>query len=281
MASSRALTHRSRPAISAPWDVLWNRPDLPGGPPAPDIDWDGYAGSYDAITQANPAYRALTARVAAALDSLNLPRDARVADLGCGTGTFTGLLLDRVPDGRVFALDHSPEFLAHLDARFGRSETVRPMRLDMDRDALPGAPLDAVVAIHVLCHAVRPVEVLRRIHDSLRPGGSLIVADIGRPLVLGDWSKVVVADLAGRYARQGWGPIGILPALAFLMQHRGAARENRRFARRQQQGLVWMHSLDLFVAALHEAGFEVVEADDREFRGIDSFAIARRPGGVR
>lgn len=282
MASSRAYVRRSRfalPALALPW----SRPRSPAGAaPVPlAIDWDGYAASYDAIVWANPAYRELAERVASALDALRLPEDARVADLGCGTGTFTRMLLERAPRGTVYALDRSSEFLALLDAALGHDPAIRPLQFDMDTDDWPATGLDAVVSVHVLCHARHPSEVLGRIHEALRPGGTLIAADIGRPLILAEWSRVVFADLAQRYGKAGWGRLGFLPALGFLLQHRAAARENRKFARRQREGLVWMHTPEEFGAALQAAGFEVLECDGTAFRGIDSFAIARRPGGVR
>ncbi len=244
---------------------------------APSVDWNSYAASYDAITWANPAYRALVARVERVLDGLHVHSAARTADLGCGTGTFTRLLLDRARDGTVHALDQSEGFLARLDAQLGDHPALRIWAFDMDRDEFPERDLDVIVSIHAICHARDPGGVLRRVHDALAPGGHFIVADIGRPLDLTEWSRYIVGELGRAYARKGWGPLGALPALAFLLKHRRASEANRIFQVRQRDGLVWTHTLAEFLAALQAAGFDVLEADDREFRGIDSFAVARRP----
>ncbi|MBM3269683.1 MAG: class I SAM-dependent methyltransferase [Candidatus Sericytochromatia bacterium] len=253
---------------------------MPSSSSAPGVDWESYAVSYDAVTRANPAYRALVARVETILDGLGLAASGRTADLACGTGTFTRLLLERVPAGTVFALDRSEAFLAHLSAQLGSKPALRALRFDMDTDPFPEGDLDLVISIHALCHARDPGAVLRKVHGALKPGGTFIVADIGRPLDLAAWSRYLVGELGREYARKGWGPLGALPALAFLMRHRKAAAANRAFEARQKAGLVWMHSLEEFVAALEDAGFAVHERDDREYRGIDSFAVARRPEGI-
>jgi SAM-dependent methyltransferase len=245
-----------------------------------EVDWTAYSQSYDAIVGANPAYRMLVDRVGAELDAIGLCEDAVVADLGCGTGTFTRLLLDRVPGGQVHALDKSRAFLDHLESKLGGHVALRAAVFDMDAVALPPATFDAILAIHVLCHSSAPERVLTGIFSALKPGGAFVVADIGRRLDLVDWSKYVVSSLSADYGRRGWGGLGVLPAAAFVLRHRKAVRENRNFAARQRAGLVWKHTLGEFTAVLQAAGFEVRVADDREYRGIDSFAVAIKPLGA-
>src|SRR4051794_27110273 len=46
------------------------------------------------------------------LERLALEGHEQVLDLGCGTGRVTGELAQRVPRGRVVALDRSPAMLA-------------------------------------------------------------------------------------------------------------------------------------------------------------------------
>src|SRR5262249_23516789 len=40
----------------------------------------------------------------------------------------------------------------------------------------PGSTFDCIVALHVIEHIYRPVEFLRRVHQSLVPGGSILLA---------------------------------------------------------------------------------------------------------
>ena len=84
-----------------------------GGMTAPGAhgprDWDG--ATYDRI--ADPMTRWGTS----VLDRLPLRGDETVLDAGCGSGRVTERLLERLPDGRVVALDGSPAMIREARAR--------------------------------------------------------------------------------------------------------------------------------------------------------------------
>ena len=60
-------------------------------------DWD--AASYDRVS--NPQVE----MAEAVLERLPLRGDETVLDAGCGTGRVTELLIDRLPEGHVVAVD--------------------------------------------------------------------------------------------------------------------------------------------------------------------------------
>ena len=66
-------------------------------------DWD--ARTYDRVAEPQTRWGK------AVLDRLPLRGDERVLDAGCGTGRVTELLLRRLPDGTVIALDGSPAMI--------------------------------------------------------------------------------------------------------------------------------------------------------------------------
>jgi SAM-dependent methyltransferase len=51
------------------------------------------------------------------LDALGLERTVLVADLGAGTGYFSGRIAKRVPEGKVFAVDIEPDMVRYLRER--------------------------------------------------------------------------------------------------------------------------------------------------------------------
>ena len=75
-------------------------------------DWD--ARTYDRV--ADPMTRWGTA----VLDRLPLAGDERVLDAGCGTGRVTEQLAERLPRGRVVALDGSPSMIEAAQQRLAR-----------------------------------------------------------------------------------------------------------------------------------------------------------------
>lgn len=104
-----------------------------------------------------------------------LPRDARVADLGCGTGVSTRALAERVTAGRVMGLDPAPAMLAEA-RRVSRSRRVTFLEGDSaDLPRLAGqAGFDAVACVSALWLTDDLVATLGNVREALRAGGRLV-----------------------------------------------------------------------------------------------------------
>ena len=111
-------------------------------------------------------------------------RDPLVLDLGCGPGSLSVRLLDRMPTARVVAIDTDPVLLALGRTAYGDRDGLRFADVDLRSDGWTGAlgldrPADAAVsttALHWL-----PPEALHvmyaRLATVLRPGGLLLDGD--------------------------------------------------------------------------------------------------------
>lgn len=133
-------------------------------------DWDAKA--YERIS--DPQFR-WGLRV---LERLPLRGDETVVDEGCGAGRLTEVLLDRLPRGRVVALDASEAMLETARARLTRfGERVSFVRADASTWVAP-EPADAVFSTATF-HWVKDHDALfASIARSLRPDG-LLVAQCG------------------------------------------------------------------------------------------------------
>jgi ubiquinone/menaquinone biosynthesis C-methylase UbiE len=105
-----------------------------------------------------------------------------VVDVGCGTATQAIDLASRRPDVTVIGVDGDPQILELARAKPGAE------RLELregDATALPLADGSAVAVIcSLLLHHLAPGakrSALREAHRVLRAGGSLHIADWGRP----------------------------------------------------------------------------------------------------
>ena len=105
------------------------------------------------------------------LDRLTLEGGETVLDAGCGTGRVTAKLLERLPRGRVVAVDASPSMVeqarAALDPERTTAFAVDLLELELDE------PVDAAVSTAVFHWIPDHDRLFERLHAALRPGGRL------------------------------------------------------------------------------------------------------------
>ena len=107
----------------------------------------------------------------AVLERLQLDGDETVLDAGCGSGRVTELLLERLPRGRVIAVDQSPSMVEAARERL--SGPVRVEVQDLLALTVP-EPLDAVLSTSTFHWIDDHGRLFERLHAALRPGGRLV-----------------------------------------------------------------------------------------------------------
>jgi trans-aconitate 2-methyltransferase len=140
------------------------------GPPF-DGGWD--AATYDRIS--NPQLR----WGSTVLERLTLRGDEVVLDAGCGSGRVTEKLLERLPGGRVVALDASRSMLEEARRRLavagGRVAFVHADLLDLTPQTLGGdSPLDAAFSTATFHWIHDHDRLFANLAGVLRPGGQLV-----------------------------------------------------------------------------------------------------------
>ena len=104
------------------------------------------------------------------IEELPLRGDERVLDLGCGDGTLTRSLADRVPRGVVLGVDAAPGMLEAARTKCGPNMAVR--LLDLNALAFDGE-FDVVFSNATLHWIHDHAPLLAHIHRALAPGGIL------------------------------------------------------------------------------------------------------------
>ena len=184
------------------------------------------------------------------------PADARVLDLGGGTGALSWAVLDALPGARVTVLDVDVDMLAEARRRLAGFGDRVSFQQSSFLDPLPVA--DAVVASLAL-HHVHELEtktaLYRAIYNALSPAGVLLNLDAA--VTEGVRLNGLVFDrMAERMGDQG---ISDAEARAHFASWAG---EDRYFP------------LDAELGALREAGFDEVECFWR--RGLSAVTCAVR-----
>jgi trans-aconitate 2-methyltransferase len=126
-------------------------------------DWD--ASTYERLSQP------LAAMGVDVLARLELRGDETVLDAGCGTGKVTAALLERLPRGRVIAVDAAPSMVEEARERLPDSVDVR--QADLLELALD-EPVDAVLSTATFHWIADHDRLFARIRETLKPGGRLV-----------------------------------------------------------------------------------------------------------
>jgi trans-aconitate 2-methyltransferase len=105
------------------------------------------------------------------LERLELRGDEVAVDAGCGSGRVTAELIQRLPDGRVLAVDGSEAMVAK--AREGLGDRADYLVSDLTELELP-EPVDLVFSTATF-HWIGDHDLLfRRLRAALKPGGRLV-----------------------------------------------------------------------------------------------------------
>lgn len=112
------------------------------------------------------------------IHALALQSDARVADLGAGTGYFAVRLANMLPGGRVYAVDIEQDMVRHLQARARREglRNIVAVKGEPDDPRLP-EKVDLILLVDVYHHIGERTDYFRRLREALRPGGHIAIVD--------------------------------------------------------------------------------------------------------
>jgi trans-aconitate 2-methyltransferase len=168
---------------------------------APVRDWN--ADAYHRVSGPQVAW------AEAILDRLELGGHETVLDAGCGSGRVTRLLLDRLPRGRVIAVDDSAGMVAKA-----RSELADDARADVREADLAtlrladGEVLDAIFSNAVFHWIADHDALFAALAAALRPGGRISAqcGGAGNVAAVHDATLQAAQDanLANRFG--GWHP---------------------------------------------------------------------------
>jgi len=130
-------------------------------------DWN--ASAYDRVADPQTRWGAEV------LAWLPLDGTETVLDAGCGTGRVTELLLNRLPNGRVVALDASAAMLDEARGRLAKfGEQVEFVHADLGKPLPLAPPVDAILSTATFHWVMDHDALFATLADVLRPGGWLV-----------------------------------------------------------------------------------------------------------
>ncbi|HEY3523315.1 MAG TPA: methyltransferase domain-containing protein [Candidatus Limnocylindrales bacterium] len=129
-------------------------------------DWD--ARTYDAIAAPQERWGR------AVLDRVTLTGSELALDAGCGSGRVTEALAERLPDGRVVAVDASPSMVEAARRRLGRfGDRITFLVADLGQRLPLAEPVDLIVSTATFHWVADHDALFANLADVTRPGGRL------------------------------------------------------------------------------------------------------------
>ncbi len=111
--------------------------------------------------------------------NMNLAPDEVVADIGAGSGYFSFRIAEKVPEGKVMAVDIQPEMLQLIAERMEAEDVSNIERVlgEVDNPNLPPSSIDAAIMVDAYHEFSHPFEMIDGIYKALRPGGRIFLLE--------------------------------------------------------------------------------------------------------
>ena len=121
----------------------------------------------------------------------------RAFEVGCGPGSTTIEVAERLPHASITACDISPALASIAEHRTADLPAVRVLRGDAETLAAAEAPFDLIYSRHGVMFFPDPVRAFRALRMAATPGASLIFSCF-QAWALNPWASEVAAAAAGR-----------------------------------------------------------------------------------
>jgi ubiquinone/menaquinone biosynthesis C-methylase UbiE len=152
-----------------------------------NLMWSAYATSYDIVLNNTDVYPRLLAQILGESEDMQLdriPPDARILDLGAGTGNITEKLVSSRRQAVIFAVENNRTMLNLLKYKckpFLRQDDKEPGVIALKQDisslyGIPDAYFDYVIMNNVFYTLDEPVDCMREVNRVLKPGGEVRIS---------------------------------------------------------------------------------------------------------
>jgi len=155
--------------------------------------------------------------------ALALAPQARVADIGSGTGYFAVHLARAVPEGKVYGADLEPDMVRFLNARAAKEKLANlTSHVAAADDPKLAAPVDLILMVDTYHHIGTRAQYFAKLRAALRPGGRVAIIDFKRNSPTGPppSARIAPAQVEKEMAQAGYRKTAghdFLPYQYFLM----------------------------------------------------------------
>ncbi|HZG25576.1 MAG TPA: class I SAM-dependent methyltransferase [Chitinophagaceae bacterium] len=114
-----------------------------------------------------------------AISKLPLKGSMSVADIGAGSGYYAFRIAEKLPKGKVYAVEIQDEMIGYLSKRKSelKNRNVEIVKGSDHSPNLPDSSIDLAIMVDVYHELFYPREMLQNIRRALRPNGRLVLLE--------------------------------------------------------------------------------------------------------
>lgn len=166
-------------------------------------DAAAFAAEFEEPSRALYRYRAAMAGL------LGVKPGMKVGEVGAGSGSFSRYVAEKVgPGGHVYANELEPRMVEYMKARAAKEglTNLTVVQGTVSSTGFEPTSLDVIAAVYSLSFFDDREGMLKSMHDSLKPGGLLLVVDIPREQVGERMLGIDVEELIAAAGTAGFKP---------------------------------------------------------------------------
>ncbi len=114
-----------------------------------------------------------------AIEKIDVPQTATIADIGAGTGYYSFRLAAKVPKGKVYAVEIQQELIDLLEQKKAalKDSVVEIVRGTIKEPGLAENSVDLAIMVDVYHELEFPQEMLQALKIALKPGGKILLIE--------------------------------------------------------------------------------------------------------
>lgn len=114
-----------------------------------------------------------------AIDKMKLQPNSTVADIGAGTGYYSFRIAQKIPAGKLYAVDIQDEMIQYLTdkKRTLHDSVVQIVKGTAQSPNLPANSIDLAFMVDVYHELAYPHEMLQSLYKALKPGGKILLIE--------------------------------------------------------------------------------------------------------
>lgn len=236
------------------------------------VDLTKYATQYDNMARFKPSYHQVQQEAIKCIQAYcHNATEVLIQDAGAGTGELSKRLSQTFREAKIYAVELNPGFFEILSKKVKELENVEIVNGNIESRLFPDNHFDAIAMIHVLNYTENAKDglAITRAYEQLKPGGVLVIADIGRSLNL----KLHLKETLSAAYKE----LGVFRTIWLYLNSLQVIHQNRSFVKNQEVGIHPMHSLEELCNLISSFGFQIIEKRDDLYLGDDDFVVAQKP----